>query len=160
MIDDTGFYRYSLGRVWLPDEPTVMFLLLNPSDADANKDDPTVRRCIHFAKSWGYGGLCIGNLFALRSSNPELLKGHPDPVGPDNDNALMRMAKASSLIVAGWGNIRTDFSARERHVVGLFGGHLHCLAVTKQERPAHPMARGKSRIPDDATPRPYSLRQF
>ena len=64
IISDCGKYRYQLWRKWDPSLPVVLFIMLNPSQADASEDDPTIRRCINYAKSWGYGGIYVGNLFA------------------------------------------------------------------------------------------------
>ena len=61
-----GKYRYRLSRIWDDKKPLVLFIMLNPSTADAEQDDPTIRRCIAFAKNWGYGGFMAGNLFAFR----------------------------------------------------------------------------------------------
>lgn len=82
VISECGSYRYRLERVWEAEKDRVAFIMLNPSTADASKDDPTIRRCIGFAKAWGFGGLIVGNLFALRSTDPKALYGHKDPVGP------------------------------------------------------------------------------
>ena len=87
-IDETGAYRYKLSRIRNPDKPMVMFIMLNPSTADANVDDPTIRRCIGFTERWGYGDLWVGNLFALRSSRPRDLLMADAPMGPENDSAL------------------------------------------------------------------------
>ena len=72
-LSPDGVYRYKLSRIWAPDIPPALFIMLNPSTADANQDDPTIRRCIAFAKRLGHGGLLVGNLFALRSTNPARL---------------------------------------------------------------------------------------
>ena len=82
----------------------MFFICLNPSTADAENDDKTVRRIIGFARDWGFGGVLIGNLFALRSRDPSALYKSADPVGPDNDMYLRQMAEQSELIVAAWGN--------------------------------------------------------
>jgi hypothetical protein len=79
--------------------------MLNPSTADAEKFDPTVRRCFGFARDWGFGGLEVVNLFALRSTYPEQLKKVSDPVGPENDAVIRRAVKAADLVVASWGYI-------------------------------------------------------
>ena len=138
-IDETGDYRYKLSRIWNSDEPMVMFIMLNPSTADANVDDPTIRRCIGFAKSWGYGGLWVGNLFALRSPDPEDLLLADEPVGSQNNAALNSMADRSDLVVAAWSAFAAKFPAREAQVREMFGPRLYCLATTKGGHPRHPL---------------------
>ena len=138
-IDETGAYRYKLSRRWNPDKPMVMFIMLNPSTADANVDDPTIRRCIGFAQSWGYGGLWVGNLFALRSPHPKDLLPADDPVGSQNDAALNSMADRSDLVVAAWSAEAAKFPAREAQVREMFGPRLYCLATTKGGHPRHPL---------------------
>ena len=90
-FSDDGVYRYRLWREWDADLPSCLFIMLNPSTADATQDDPTIRRCIDYARRWGFGRLEVGNLFALRSTDPKALYAADDPVGPDNDDALMEM---------------------------------------------------------------------
>ena len=82
-------YRYALSRVWAADKPYALFIGLNPSTADETLDDPTIRRCIDFAKRWGYGGLVMANLFAYRATNPSEMKAATDPVGVANDEWLI-----------------------------------------------------------------------
>jgi hypothetical protein len=105
-ISDCGTYRYELAR-WWTDRPDrqVLWVLLNPSTADERKDDATIRRCIAFSQSWGYDGLVLVNLFALRSTKPSALKAHPDPVGPSNDAMLDRWANDPAIdhVVCAWG---------------------------------------------------------
>ena len=95
-------YRYSLTRGF-DDGPACNFLMLNPSTATATEDDPTIRRCIGFAKGWGYGVLYVTNLFALRATDPRELYKHAEPVGPDNDRCILTAATGSQLVVAAWG---------------------------------------------------------
>lgn len=85
-------YRYTLTRIWDETKPKVMFIGLNPSTADETKDDPTIIRCINFAKSWGYGGLEMTNLFAFRATNPKVMKNEKEPIGKDNDTWLKKLA--------------------------------------------------------------------
>lgn len=92
-------YRYSLWRIWNADKPFVLFIGLNPSAADENEDDPTIRRCINFARRWGYGGLYMANLFALRATDPSEMKAHKRPVGQGNDDVLLELSKQAGLIV-------------------------------------------------------------
>jgi hypothetical protein len=87
-------YRYSLFRVWNPKFPSVMFVGLNPSTADEQEDDPTVRRCVGFARKWNFGGLILVNLFAYRSTDPAGLLEAEDPVGPGNDKHILASARA------------------------------------------------------------------
>jgi hypothetical protein len=129
-------YRYALWREW-SDEPQVLFVMLNPSTADDSQDDPTIRRCIAFAKQWGYGGLIVANLFAWRSPYPAHLKNARDPIGPSNDQWLKKLAKQSAAVVGAWGNHGT-YMQRGQAVAALFPG-LQCLGVTKQGQPRHPL---------------------
>jgi hypothetical protein len=81
----------------------LMVIGLNPSTADETEDDPTIRRCIDFAKRWKFGALCMTNLFAWRDTKPAQMKKATDPVGPDNDDHLKRLAANAGLILAAWG---------------------------------------------------------
>jgi len=111
-------WRYVLERVWWPrDQHRVPFLGLNPSTADEIEDDPTVRRCLGYAKQWGFGGMIMLNIFAFRATNPRVMKAAADPVGPDNDGCLTTVANRVTLVVAAWGNDGA-FRGRSREVVG------------------------------------------
>lgn len=130
-------YRYALWREWAGCKGYVLFICLNPSTADESKDDPTSKRCIAFAKAWGYSGMCIANLFAYRATNPMDMKLAPDPVGPDNDHFLRTWASQSQLVVAAWG-AHGSFKGRDKHVKHMLG-HMSCLHVTKDGHPGHPL---------------------
>ena len=88
-LSGCGRYRYKLWRIWDPDLPPILFVMLNPSTADANSDDRTIRRCVAFAKRDGFGGLLVGNLFAYRTPYPRVLRKAEEPVGDGNDVALV-----------------------------------------------------------------------
>ena len=103
-ISDCQKYRYALSRTWDCKERAVLFIALNPSTADEKNDDPTIRRCIDYAKNWGYGILLVVNLFAYRTTNPEKLRYVKNPVGNDNDQHIIKLSKKANLIVAAWGN--------------------------------------------------------
>lgn len=143
-------YRYRLERSWDRGATSVAFLMLNPSTADASNDDPTIRRCIGFAKAWGFGGLIVGNLFALRSTDPKALYDHPDPVGPRNDEHLRAIAKDAELIVCAWG-AHGALRGRGVEVAGILdGANLAALSVTKDGHPGHPLY-----IPANAQPKAW-----
>ncbi|NHC35834.1 DUF1643 domain-containing protein [Scytonema millei VB511283] len=139
-IAPDGLYRYSLTRVWETDLPCIGFIMLNPSTADATKDDPTIRRCINFARNWGYGGIEVGNLFAYRATDWLVLRRVFDPVGCENDSYLMRMQQSVEKIVIAWGNYGS-WQQRDKSVLGLLsqGRVLYCLGVTLQGQPRHPL---------------------
>ena len=122
--------------------------MLNPSTADAEKFDPTVRRCFGFARDWGFGGLEVVNLFALRSTYPDLLGKAGDPVGPGNDAAILTAVEGSDLVVAAWG-IHGRLHGRDRAVLKLIEGiaDLYCLGTTKAKDPLHPLHQPKSLKP-------------
>ena len=96
-------FRYTLCRIWNANVPPLLCILLNPSTADEVKNDPTVERCERRAISGGFGGLIVCNAFALRSTDPGVLRTVVDPVGPDNDDAILKMAKMAGQVVCGWG---------------------------------------------------------
>lgn len=141
IIDDSGLYRYRLGREWDPLFPKrCCFIMLNPSIADASVDDPTIRRCIGFAKAWGFGSLGVLNLFAYRSTDPKAIRLVADPVGPENDKYIAREIRddACGLVVAAWGNGGMIHN-RARAVVERFGKMMLCLGKTEVGHPRHPL---------------------
>jgi hypothetical protein len=142
LISDDGLYRYVLGRRWARDGQIATFVMLNPSTADATEDDPTIRRCVGFAKSWGMAALHVVNLYALRSTDPKGLWRVADPVGPENDRHLTSHARAactnSSPLIAAWGaNAKPDRVAQVLALPGMVA--LEALGVTKDGAPRHPL---------------------
>jgi hypothetical protein len=139
-LSPCGQYRYMLSREWA-DGPRLAFIMLNPSIADAELDDPTIRRCIRFGRDSGYGGILVGNLFAWRATDATELKITAAPVGPDNDAALAHIITTSPIIVCAWGNGGT-FLGRDRKVLNMVRAYRkkpHCLQMTKQGNPSHPL---------------------
>ena len=139
-------WRYALYRIWDRSLAPCMFIGLNPSTADETKDDPTVRRCIRFAKDWGFGGLHMTNLYAFRATDPKdlyaasrfTMDAHRRVVGPENDEWLMRLGEGAGIIIAAWGADPGPFKTRPRHVSDLVS-QLHVLALTKHGQPRHPL---------------------
>lgn len=125
--------------------PYVQFIGLNPSTADETLDDPTIRRCIGFAKSWGYGAMCMTNLFAWRDTDPSKMKLVPHPIGEDNDEWLSEIATNAGLIVAAWGK---DGSHLYRGIkVKQLLPNLHCFKLNKDGSPQHPLYLPKAMKP-------------
>ena len=133
-----GQYRYRLSRAWLLGEGTVLFVMLNPSTADAEMDDPTVRRCMGFARRWGFQGLVVGNLFAWRATDPRELQRASDPVGPENDRHLAEMSGGADVTIVAWGAHDVQ-RGRASDVLGLLKGSVEHLGLTKQGHPRHPL---------------------
>jgi hypothetical protein len=140
-------YRYRLWRTWVVG-PRVVFVGLNPSTADATADDPTVRRCVGFAKAWGFGGVDVVNLFAYRSSEPRVLKRAANPTGPDNDDHLLDVARGAGRVIAAWG-VHGTHCGRDETVFELLrasGVKVSCLSRTQAGHPRHPLyAKGSLR---------------
>jgi hypothetical protein len=136
-------YRYRLSRVWRPAALMVVWLLLNPSTADESRDDPTIRRCMGYSINWGFGGCIIHNLFAYRSTYPEELVSIwcKDPIGPDNDAAILADAK-NCKVICGWGNnpVTLGLAERPKKVTSLLAGcDLNYLKLTSLGQPQHPL---------------------
>lgn len=130
-------FRYSLWRQWIGGKGVALVVCLNPSTADERMDDPTIRRCCAFAKSWGFQATCVANLFAIRATDPADMLLADDPVGPDNDAHLVALSEQADLVVGGWGN---DGAHRGRAacVRALLPGLL-CLKQNKSGEPSHPL---------------------
>lgn len=138
-ISQDGLYRYSLGRRWDDTLPECVFILLNPSTADAAQDDPTIRRCMRFARDFGCGSLLVGNLYAFRATDPRDLFRSTAPTGGDgNDAVLSDLMGRGEYVIAAWGN-HGKF-ARVTEVVSLPGAsRLKALGTTKSGAPRHPL---------------------
>ena len=164
IISDCGTYRYRLSRKW--DGPNVkpcVFIMLNPSTADASKDDPTIRRCINFAKSWGCGELIVVNLFAFRATSPKDMMAADDPVGPENmthvkeavDYALHgheAWPDGKGMVVCAWG-ANGNFMGQDQTVLGWVESEQAepmALAFTKNGQPRHPLY-----LKSDSQPMPF-----
>jgi hypothetical protein len=146
MFSDCRTYRYTLWRMWDEDGPKLNVIGLNPSVADETVDDPTIRRCIGFAKSWGYGGLVMTNLFAYRSTDPKGLLTVDDPVGPKNDDILEFWARAGIPLLA-WGAHPLAGTRAKRLLKKLEYLELSCLGLTKSGAPRHPLYVPKTQPP-------------
>lgn len=142
VISPCGLYRYKLTR-----EPhdlyttrgAALFIMLNPSTADASLDDPTIRRCRGFAKEWDCSGIVVANLYALRATNPTALWTSADPVGPDNNMWLAGLFREHDTIVCAWGaNPKPERVAQVRKMFR-DGTRPMCLGVTKSGAPRHPL---------------------
>lgn len=133
-------YRYRLWRLW-DERPHCLFVMLNPSTATEVANDPTVSRCIAYARKLGYGGCVVVNIFAYRATDPVEMKQAKDPVGPENDKAILRCANDAGLLVAAWG-AHGKHKGRSRYVRGMLHGagiNVHCLSVTADGEPRHPL---------------------
>lgn len=174
-------------------ERRIAFLMLNPSKADARRDDPTIQRCVGFATRWGgagllaeesgavispceryryrlwrrRGALIVGNLFAWRATDPADLAAAVDlhergmagydPIGPQNDAHLTAIATEADILVCAWG-AHGSLAGRDQAVLALLAPHAHklrALGYTAAGHPIHPLARGRSRVPDDVVLLPF-----
>lgn len=159
IISPCGCYRYLLTRGPL-DQPYALFVMLNPSTADASRDDPTIRRCRGFAKDLGYVAFRVVNLFAWRSTSPDAMKrqtADKDIVGPDNDHHIAEQTKGAAIVICAWGG-HGSFAARDKAVkhlirsVGAIPHYLRRSAATGQ--PEHPLY-----LPADLRPKPLEAWQ-
>lgn len=154
ILSDCERYRYVLGREWAVG-PTAVFVMLNPSIADALHDDPTIRRCLHYARDWGCGALTVVNLYAWRATDPAELWTADDPVGPENDAHLVAAATiagdTAGPLVGAWGaNAKADRIAKVLALPGM--DRLTALGVTKSGQPRHPLY-----LKADLTPQPWTV---
>lgn len=142
VLSDCEAYRYSLSRIWLPGGGRALWVMLNPSTADAEQDDPTIRRCIGFSKRIGMGRLDVVNLFALRATDPAELLHHPRPIGPDNIQTIRRHLTTANVVIAAWGANPAVKKLDAPNLIRLAadsGRPVYCLGTTKSGAPRHPL---------------------
>jgi hypothetical protein len=144
IISPCGAYRYHLWRRWDECLPTMCWVMLNPSTADATQDDPTIRRCIGFARREGCGGISVRNVFALRATDPSELAKHADPFGPENEAHLLsaRSVSALTVLVLGWGAKIANKRLLHyyRHAEGCLRPQKpKCFGITQKGDPRHPL---------------------
>jgi len=130
-------YRYALSRWWDEKKPAVMIIGLNPSTADENTNDPTIRRCIGFANRWGFGKLFVCNLFAYKATNPKDLFAYHEPIGNENDQMIMKISKEVQRVVLAYGNLGT-FLNRHKKILSLVE-NPHYINISKRNLPMHPL---------------------
>jgi hypothetical protein len=136
-------YRYSLWREWqtlTPSKKYVLFVMLNPSTADENILDPTVRRCLGYAMAWGYNKMVVANIFALRSTDPGELYKCEDPIGEENDAYIQKLAQEADMVIVAWGT-HSKYKNRGEQVTKLLEGmkNIYYLQKTKNGTPSHPL---------------------
>ena len=152
VFSDDARYRYTLLRSWEMTGPQVCFCMLNPSVADHLVDDATIRRCLAYARDWGYGSLQVTNLFAYRATNPALLREVDDPVGPQNNHTILDAAFHADRVIIAWGTHGT-YRERDQQVLALLE-RADCepyhLGLTREGQPRHPLYLRKT-----VTPQPY-----
>lgn len=153
-FDESGRYRYRLTRAWDRCGPRVVFIMLNPSTADARRDDPTIRRAIGFARRWRFASLTVVNLFAWRATRVADLRRAADPIGPLNDEHILDAVRSAERVVAAWGN-HGVWRDRGRTVAGMLpaGVSLLSLGMTNEGMPRHPLY-----VPANARLRRYRIR--
>ena len=140
-VSECGQYRYRLSRRWGPGLPTL-FIMLNPSTADAEIDDPTIRRCMGFAKSWGRDGIEVVNLFAFRATSPKDMQTAADPVGPENEVHVEEAVAECFEVICAWG-AHGSFKAQDMVMqrwlreAGVF--QPYSLGETVDGQPRHPL---------------------
>lgn len=146
IFDATNKFRYQLWREFGDVENRLMICMLNPSVADSERLDATIRRCLRFAQRLGFGALDVGNLFAYRSTDPRVLSGIGESaVGPENDGHLRLMAARARKVIVAWGNnAERIMPGRAEHVLALLrdasGGEAFCFnGLTKANAPPHPL---------------------
>lgn len=139
IISACGRYRYRLWRPGDPSKPRIVWIMLNPSKADAKKDDPTIKRVRSFSTAWGFGRIDVVNLFGYRATEPAELRTVQDPIGTMNDTHLIRAVEGADLILLAWGN-PGSLMGRSKDVLNLLRDYpLWHLRKTQQNQPEHPL---------------------
>ncbi len=142
IISDCGLYRYYLSRRWADGGKVMVFIMLNPSTADADIDDPTIRKCIGFAQRNGCNAIEVVNLFAFRATKPTDMYVEDHPVGPDNyDHIRSTVQNPNAIVVCAWGanGSKTAQARVVTHMVRHWKIKLSCLSKTKHGEPGHPL---------------------
>lgn len=143
VFSEDGVYRYLLMRSWDDGEGRILWIMLNPSVADAHTDDPTIARCVTFSKRWGYRSMFVCNLFAYRATDPTELKLARVPiVGPDNASHIEEQVKLADRVMVAWGANPFTHNPHRPDILTIArnaGKDLYCLGVTSKGAPKHPL---------------------
>jgi hypothetical protein len=137
-------YRYRPSRTWDAAKPYALFVLMNPSEATPDINDPTVAKCCRFAAAWGYGGIFVANTFAYRCTDQKRLLEIPDPIGPDNDKHIIEMAKKAAVVVFAYGKpkhkqLRSRGADLARLLIAKANVKPHILRLSADGTPWHPL---------------------
>ena len=144
-------WRYRLAQIWDESQAPLYWLMLNPSTADEQKNDPTVERCERRARMWGFGGSVVYNIFAFRATDPKDMRASADPIGPENDQWIRELAAMSGgvTVIGGWGEHgkHMDRGQAVRDIFKAENGRLHALKINASGHPAHPLYIGYDKTP-------------
>ncbi len=149
VYSDCERYRYLLTRTWGPG-PKALFIMLNPSTATEVQNDPTVERCERRARALGFGAFRVTNIFAFRATDPKVMRAQADPVGPENDAAILKSVPWADMILCAWGNhgLYLDRGAAVTTLLRRTSAPLHHLGLTGHGQPRHPLYVGYDRQPE------------
>ena len=153
VYSDCMAYRYSLMRVWDASLPKVSFVMLNPSTATEVQNDPTVERCERRARAMGFGAFQVANIFAYRATDPKDMRRAADPIGPENDHAILQAAAWADQTICAWGThgAHMDRGAQVASSVRAQGHALFHLGLTQNGAPKHPLYIGYAVAPMEWT---------
>ena len=141
IYSDCEKYRYSLTRIWDPAGRKALFVMLNPSTATEVQNDPTVERCERRARALGFGAFQVTNIFAWRDTDPRKMRAAADPVGPENDAAILDGVQWADQVIAAWGThgAHHERGARVAKLLRLVKAPIYHLGLTKAGHPKHPL---------------------
>jgi len=137
-----ALYRYMLWRIWSDSLPLLVVIMLNPSTADHESDDKTITGLITRARRWGYGGLLVVNLFALRSKEPDEMLAHAAPIGPENDRAIkLALTQNRHMVLCAWGTdgLHLNREVEVKCVISESGAKPYALKLCANGAPGHPL---------------------
>ena len=142
VLSDCGKYRYLLRRVWDASLPRALYIMLNPSTADAQQDDATIRSCVRLVSELGYGSIEVVNLMAWRATDPKDLPGKPsEAMGPNNPKTIEAAVHRCDVAICAWGAhpYAQQFAAGVRDIISLYRPTAYCFGKTKAGAPKHPL---------------------
>ena len=151
-------YRYALTRTW-GDGPKISFVMLNPSTATEVQNDPTVERCERRARAMGYGAFRVVNIFAFRATDPRDMRAAGDPIGPDNDAAILAAADWADMILCAWGTHGAHLGRGGQVAMMLTDRRLYHLGLTQAGDPKHPLYIPYAQLPEIWVISPYIARK-
>lgn len=141
VYSDCQRYRYTLTRIWQPKGRKALFIMLNPSTATEVQNDPTVERCERRARALGFGAFRVTNIFAWRDTDPRAMRAATDPVGPENDAAILQSCPWADQIICAWGThgAHLDRGPKITELLRATGRPLYHLGLSKAGHPKHPL---------------------